>query len=288
MRFLAIKEYRGVCPLLRRCALLAVTSGGYYAWRERPESERSRQDRMLAVQIASIFREFKQVYGSPRVWKELREQHAVCCGRNRVARLMRREKLRAVQAQRFKHTTDSNHAHPVAPNRLADGPGVTRPDHVFVTDATYIWTKQGWLYLAAVMDLFTRRIVGWAVGNRLTTSLMLEALHKAVAERRPTPGLIHHSDRGSQYASGEYQAALQQHGFVASMSGKGNCYDNATMESFFHTLKVERVYRMIYHTWEEARRDLFEYIEMFYNRKRRHSALGYISPVAFEQRLALS
>ena len=288
MRFLAIQGYRGVCPLLRRCSLLDVTSGGYYAWRERPESERSRADRMLAVQIASIFQEFKQVYGSPRIWKELREQHAVCCGRNRVARLMRREKLRAVQARRFKHTTDSNHAHPVAPNRLADGPDVTQPDHVFVTDATYIWTKQGWLYLAAVMDLFTRRIVGWAVGNRLTTSLMLEALHKAVAERHPAPGLIHHSDRGSQYASGEYQAALQQHGFVASMSGKGNCYDNAMMESFFHTLKVERVYRMIYHTWEEARRDLFEYIEMFYNRKRRHSALGYISPVAFEQRLALS
>ena len=167
MRFRAIEAFAGGCPLVRRCALLRVTPGGYYAWQDRPESERSRQDRVLAVQIAAIFHEFKKVYGSPRVHQELLERHDVSCSRKRVARLMQKLTLQAVQARRFRHTTDSDHAHPVAPNRLADGPEVTQPDHVFVTDATYIWTKQGWLYLAAVMDLFTRRIVGWAVGNRL-------------------------------------------------------------------------------------------------------------------------
>lgn len=288
MKFRSIQQYTGRCPVARRCRLLDVTSGGYYAWQDRPESDRARADRILAVQIAAIFHEFQKVYGSPRVHRELREQYAIRCSRKRVARLMHRAQLQAVQARRFHHTTDSDHAHPVAPNLLVDAPPVTQPDQVYVTDTTYIWTKQGWLYLAAVMDLFTRRIVGWAVSHRPTRQLMLEALRQAVRQRRPQPGLIHHSDRGSQYASGEYQAALHKHGFMASMSGKGNCYDNATMESFFHSLKVERVYRMIYHTWEEARRDLFDYIEMFYNRKRRHSALDYLSPVAFEERLALS
>lgn len=289
MRFRSIQQYTGQCPVARRCRLLDVTPGGYYAWRDRPESARCQSDRILAVQIAALFHAFDKVYGSPRVWKELREQpEPVLCSRKRVARLMQQQELWAVQARKFKHTTDSDHVHPVAPNRLADAGPITHPDQAYVTDATYIWTRQGWLYLAAVMDLFTRRIVGWAVSHRLTRSLMLEALRQAVRQRRPDPGVIHHSDRGSQYASGEYQGAVEQYGMIASMSGKGNCYDNATMESFFHTLKVERVHRMAYQTREDARRDLFWYIEMFYNRKRRHSALGDISPVAFEERLALS
>lgn len=289
MRFRSIRQYTGRCPVARRCQLLDVTPGGYYAWQDWKESKRSRADRILAVQVAAIFHAFDKVYGSPRVWKELREQpEPVLCSRKRVARLMQKAQLRAVQARKFKHTTDSDHAHPVAPNLLAETGPITQPDRAYVTDATYIWTRQGWLYLAAVMDLFTRRIVGWAVSHRLTRQLMLEALRQAVRQRHPNPGVIHHSDRGSQYASGEYQTALQQHGMIPSMSGKGNCYDNATMESFFHTLKVERVHRTAYQTREDARRDLFAYIEMFYNRKRRHSALGYISPVAFEERLALS
>jgi putative transposase len=287
VRFRAIATYGGACSVMRRCALLGVTSGGYYAWRDRPESDRCRRDRILAVRIAAIFHEFKQVYGSPRVHRELREEHQVRCSRKRVARLMRQKALRAVQARKFKHTTDSDHARPVAPNRLAAAGPITRPDFAYATDATYIWTQQGWLYLAAVMDLGTRRIVGWAVSHRLTRPLMMAALRQAIQQRRPRAGVLHHSDRGSQYASKDYQAMLEQHGMIPSMSGKGNCYDNATMESFFHSLKVERVHRVRYASREEARRDLFEYIEMFYNRKRRHSALGYISPVAFEQRLAL-
>lgn len=284
MRFRAVAEHRGGCPVVRRCVLLGVTASGYYAWRERPESTRARQDRVLAVQIAAIFHAFDQVYGSPRVWQELRETpEPTLCSRKRVARLMREHKLRAVQARKFKHTTNSDHAHPIAPNILAGTPPATRPDQVYVTDATYIWTREGWLYLAAVLDLYSRRIVGWSVSHRLTRSLMLEALQKTVRQRRPQPGVLHHSDRGSQYASGEYRTALARHGFIASMSGKGNCYDNATMESFFHSLKVERVHRMRYRTRDEARRDLFDYIELFYNRKRRHSALGYKSPVAFEK-----
>jgi len=289
VRFAAIGSYAGRCPVARRCQLLAVTAGGFYAWRDRPESNRARADRILALQVAAIFHQFKEVYGSPRVWKELREQsEPILCSRKRVARLMQEEGLQAVQARKFKHTTDSDHVQPVAPNHLAQIGPITQPDSAYATDATYIWTRQGWLYLAAVMDLFTRRIVGWAVSHRLTRQLMLTALRNAILQRRPGTGLLHHSDRGSQYASREYRAELRKHGFIASMSGKGNCYDNATMESFFHSLKVERVHRMRYESREEARKDLFDYIEMFYNRKRRHSALGYLSPVAFEERLALS
>jgi transposase InsO family protein len=266
------------------CRVLGVTRSGYYAWRVRPESARVVADRRLTVEIRAAFSGSEKTYGSPRIHRDL---HPVWgCSLNRIARLMRLDGLRAHRKRRFKRTTDSRHAHPVAPNRLPDVV-VTRSNQVWVTDITYIWTRQGWVYLAAVMDLYSRRIVGWTIRARLTQDLVIAALRQAIVQRRPPAGLLHHSDRGSQYAAGEYQAVLQQHGIIASMSGKGNCYDNAAMESCFATVKVERVYRRDYQTRAEVTPDLFAYIELFYNRKRRHSGLDYQSPVDFEMQMAL-
>lgn len=224
-------------------------------------------------------------YGSPRVHKDLQEQ-GIRCGRKRVARLMRENGIRAKQARRYKATTDSDHRYPVAANLLDRQFDVDEPDRAWAADITYVWTREGWLYLAVILDLFSRRVVGWSMSNRIDSRLTLTALRKALWNRRPSPGLLHHSDRGSQYACGEYRDTLQKYGLVCSMSRKGDCWDNAVSESFFKTLKVERVGDRNYWTREEAATDITDYIERFYNRKRRHSYLGYISPVEYELRIA--
>ncbi len=232
--------------------------------------------------IESIYEQSRRTYGSPRVHDELKDR-GVYCGENRVARLMREHGITAEKKRKFARTTDSNHSLPVAPNRLDQCFEVDKPDAVWTADITYIWTKQGWLYLAIVLDLFSRRIVGWSMAPSLERTLVINALQMAVVARNPDKGLIHHSDRGSQYASYDYQNILQQKGIVGSMSRRGNCYDNAPTESWFATLKRELVYRTYYTTHAEARQNIFEYIEVWYNRQRKHSTIGFMSPVAYEQ-----
>ena len=261
---------------------MQVSRSGYYAWQRRPESQRSQENKRLVKQIEDIHQQSRQTYGSPRVHDELKDQ-GVRCGENRVARLMRQHGITVEKKRRFMRTTDSNHALPVAPNRLNQQFEADRPDTVWTADITYIWTKQGWLYLAIVLDLFSRWVVGWSMAPTLERTLVIDALKMAIVARNPDEGLIHHSDRGSQYASYDYQHALQQKGIVGSMSRRGNCYDNAPTESWFATLKRELLYRTNYASHAEARQDIFEYIEVWYNRQRKHSSISYKSPVAYEE-----
>lgn len=264
------------------CEVLQVSRSSYYAWLKRPKSNRNEQNQQLVKQIENIHQQSRQTYGSPRVHDELRDM-GITCSENRVARLMRQHGIAAQKKRKFISTTDSNHSLPVAPNRLDQQFEVDRPDAVWTADITYIWTQQGWLYLAAVLDLFSRRVIGWSMAPSLGRTLVVDALQMAITARNPAEGLIHHSDRGSQYASYDYQRVLQQKGIVGSMSRKGNCYDNAPTESWFATLKRELVYRTHYATHAEARQDIFEYVEVWYNRQRKHSTIGYMSPVAYEQ-----
>lgn len=263
------------------CRVLEVTRSGYYAWRRRSGSARAKEDEKLCQEIRTVHAGSHQRYGSPRVYRELRSR-GVRCSENRVARLMRQNGIRARQARRYKATTDSKHSLPVAPNLLDRQFEAEHPNRRWAGDVTYIWTRQGWLYLAVVMDLFSRRVVGWSMQPHMGCSVAVEALRMALAGRRPTGALLCHSDRGSQYASHAYQAVLSSEQITCSMSRKGNCWDNAVVESFFSTLKRELVHGRRYATREEARRELFEYIEVFYNRRRRHSSLGYLTPVEYE------
>lgn len=265
----------------RRCALLGVSRSGYYAWRHRPESLRAQANRQLVREMEQIHRDVDRTYGSPRMQQEL-VGRAFRCGRHRVARLMRAHGLRGKQARRWRVTTDSRHGFAVAPNRLGRRFSPTGPNTVWMSDVTYVPTAEGWCYLAVVLDAFSRRIVGWALDTHLTAALPLAALERALATRRPGPGLLHHSDRGIQYACTAYQAVLQRHGLVASMSRRGDCWDNAVVESFVASLKVERLHARRYTTPEEAEADIADYIERFYNRQRRHSTLGYLSPARYE------
>jgi putative transposase len=269
-------------PVRRLCEVLGVSVSGYYRFRGRPESRRSREDRRLRMQIRTIHREMKGRYGSPRMYEELRAR-GVRCSRKRVARLMREEHLQGRRRRRYRVTTQSAHGHAVAPNRLNQQFRVAGPNQVWAGDLTYLWTEEGWLYVAVLLDLFSRRVVGWAVSSRIDGALTLSALRMALGQDRPARRLLHHSDRGSQYAAGPYQATLRRHGLEVSMSRAGNCYDNAVVESFFSTLKLELEGIGRYRTRQEAYRELFEYIERFYNPRRRHSALGYLSPVDFER-----
>jgi len=264
------------------CAVLQVSRSGYYAWLKRPKSNRSAQNEQLVQQIIDIHQQSRGTYGSPRVHDELQDQ-GVICSENKVARLMRQHGIAAQRRRKFTRTTDSNHSLPVASNRLDQQFVVDRPDAVWTADITYIWTGQGWLYLAVVLDLFSRRIVGWSMAPSLERTLVIDALKMAITARNPGKGLIHHSDRGSQYASHDYQKLLRKNKMVASMSRRGNCYDNAPTESWFATLKRELVYRTSYATYQEARQDIFEYIEVWYNRQRKHSTIGYKSPVVYEE-----
>ena len=269
------------------CQVLSVSASGYYAWRRRQPSARQEANEAIVERIRAIHVESDATYGSPRVHAELTGQ-GIQCNKKRVERLMRVHHIQAKQRKRWRpRTTNSNHRLPVAPNVLAREFESEAPNEKWLTDITYIGTEEGWLYLAAVMDLCSRRIVGWSMGRRLTSKLVKDALKLAVAQRQPGSGLLQHSDRGSQYASADYRVLLRAWGMEASMSRKGNCYDNAPMESFFGTLKSERVHHRRYRTRAEARQDIFHYIEIFYNRKRRHSAIGYMSPAQFEQSLKM-
>ena len=263
------------------CQALNVSPSGYYAWRKRPVSAREMANRELYKKIEAVYNDNYGTYGSPRVYLELKAQ-GVACSENRVACLMRLRGLQAKQVRRYKSTTKRNKKHPVAPNLLKRDFTADQPDHKWLSDITYIPTREGWLYLAAILDLYTRRIVGWAMSERMTAALTIDALKMAICQRRPGAGFIHHSDQGSQYTDGTYQALLQKHGGQASMNGVGSWYDNAPMESFFGTLKSELVHHHVYRSRDEARSDLFYYIEGFYNRRRRHSSLDYLSPEAYE------
>lgn len=287
MKYQFIEAHRTEFEVTVMCRVLGVSRSGYYAWGQRPLSAREMANQKLSQQIKDIHQQSRQTYGSPRIQAELAD-NGVKCGHNRVARLMRQEELQAKQSRKFKvTTTDSAHDYPVAPNRLNQDFSASRANEKWLVDITYIPTDEGWLYLAVVLDLYSRRLVGWAMSDSLHRHLAIEALLMAVETRQPSPGLLHHSDRGSQYASDEYQALLTQFGMQGSMSRTGNCYDNAPMESFFGSLKTELVHHRHYRTRAEAKTDIFEYIELFYNRFRRHSALAYQCPVVFEQ-LAIS
>jgi putative transposase len=282
MRFRFILAEKAHYPITLMCRVLQVSKSGFYAWLHRGCSPRSQQDQQLGEQIRQIHQQSHRTYGSPRVHAELRAQ-GLRCGKKRVERLMRQQGLCARRRRSKLKTTDSRHGHPVAPERLGRHFSVEEPNTVWVTDITYIPTREGWLYLAVILDLYSRMVVGWAMSSCIDKELVLSALEMAVKRRNPQAGLIHHSDRGSQYASDAYQMLLKAYGMEGSMSRKGDCWDNAVAESFFASLKVERVNEQDYQSHAEARADIFKYIEVFYNRVRRHSYLGYESPLAFEQ-----
>lgn len=266
------------------CQVLGVSSSGYYDWRERLPSQREQQDKILLRQIEKIHQAGRGTYGSPKIHKVLR-QMGYCCGRNRVIRLREQAGLRAKRLRCFKRTTRRNQADAIAPNLLKQRFIATAPNQLWLADITGVPTQEGWLYLAAVLDLFSRRIVGWAMDDHMRDELTQNALQMALRQRSPRlEHLVHHSDRGSQYTSGEYQNLLADHGITVSMSGTGNCYDNAPMESFFSLLKTELVHHERYQTRQEAKSSLFDYIECFYNRRRVHSSIDFMSPERFEQR----
>jgi putative transposase len=282
MRFSFIEDHREVFHVRAMCAVLGVSTSGYYAWRDRPESMRTAANRSLSEDIRRVHADSRQRYGSPRVHAALRAEGRRV-GRNRVARLMQRHGIRARQKRRFCRTTDSHHGSPLAPNLLARQFTALAPDRVWLADITYIPTAEGWLYLAAILDMFSRRIVGWAMDDRITQELTLSALRMAIVTRHPKPGLLHHSDRGSQYAAHAYRHLLADHGMLCSMSRKANCWDNAPIESFFGTMKTELDDGSGYETRQEARNELFQFIEGFYNRHRLHSAIGYVTPMQKER-----
>jgi len=282
VRYQFIQGHRQEFPTRLMCRVLGVSTGGYYQWRRRPASARQGRGEALVAEIKVIHREGKARYGSPRIHAELVARGHSCCV-NTVARLMSRAGVAAKTRRKFRCTTDSNHGHPVAENILDRQFEPEAADHAWTADITYIPTREGWLYLAAVEDLHSRRIVGWSMSERGDSRLVVEALEMAVSRRLPGAGLVAHSDRGSQYASEHYRRALADHGIACSMSRRANCWDNAPMESFFASLKKELVHDEDYTTRAEARASLFEYIEVFYNRVRRHSSLGYRSPVEYER-----
>ena len=282
MIFQFIDDHRDEFPVSRMCKVLEVSRSGYYAWRKRPPSKREMANQELYKDIKAVYNESGGTYGSPRIYRTLK-QRGIACSENRVARLMRLRNLQANQTKTYKTTTKRNPADPVAPNVLQRDFEADRPNQKWLTDITYILTAEGWLYLAAVLDLFSRRIVGWAMSDRMTVDLTLAALKMALHRRQVSPGLIHHSDQGGQYTAHEYQQLLADWGIEVSMNGVGTWYDNAPIESFFGTLKSEWVHHRAYQTRIEARTDLFYYIESFYNRRRLHSSLNYLSPEAYEQ-----
>ncbi len=277
-----MRTLRPQYPLTLLCRVLEVSRSGYYAWYTRRPSTRAQENARLEVAIQAAHVRTRQTYGPERLQAELRED-GFPAGIGRIKRLRKKLGLRCTPVQRFTITTDSAHHLPVAENRLGQPFTATRPNETWLTDITYIPTGEGWLYVAGVKDLYTCEVVGYAMGARMTTDLVSHALRKAVGAKRPRPGLIHHSDRGSQYCAYDYQDQLRQLGMIPSMSRKGNCYDNAPMESFWGTLKTELVHHRRYDTREQARREITEYIEVFYNRQRRHSRLGNCSPATFAQ-----
>jgi putative transposase len=286
MRFCLIEDQRDIWPVRVICDALSVSPSGFYAWRSRPESARKIANRELLVDIRRVHADHRGRYGAPRIHAELRAEGQIV-SRKRIERVMHRHGIRAHAPRRYRIcTTDSKHALPIAANLLDRNFVAEKPDRVWLADITYIPTGEGWLYLAVILDLFTRKLVGWAMREHMRVELTMAALTMAVQRRRPGPGLVHHSDRGSQYAAGDYRKILQAATITQSMSRKGNRWDNAPMESFFGTLKTERVHQGDYPDRDAARRDLFAYIEGYYNRRRIHSALGYITPQQADRKSA--
>lgn len=282
MKYALMVVERSRFPVRLMCRVLGISEQGYYAWLKREPSRRSVEDRRLGAQIRMIFAESRCRYGSPRVHQELREQ-GTRCGKKRVERLMRVDHLRARGARKYRATTDSTHGKPVAPNLLDRQFTAAAPNTAWVGDITYLWTKEGWMYLAVFIDLYSRMVVGWKLGTRLTADLVTGAFERARLRRRPAPGLIVHTDQGSQYVADSFTAALRDVEARPSMSRRGNCWDNAVAESFFHSLKVEAIHGSDIETRREMEQEVFDYVERFYNAKRRHSSIGYRSPKAFEQ-----
>jgi transposase InsO family protein len=283
VKFQWIDDERGPWPVEVLCEVLEVSRSGYYAWRARPESERAqRQQELLEAMQAIHAEKHKDSYGSPRMHQQLLAR-GFDVSENTVAALMKQHGMQASTKKKFRQTTDSNHPHPVAENLLDQAFEQEHPDQVWVSDITYIPTREGWLYLACVLDLYSRKVVGWSMSHSMTKDLVLSAMEMALLKRQPEADLMHHSDRGSQYASGAFQQVLKDENITCSMSRKGNCYDNAVMESFFASLKKELVHQADYKTRAEARQSIFEYIEVFYNQERLHSALGYVSPNEYER-----
>lgn len=266
------------------CSMLCVSSSGYYDWRNRPLSALNQENALLAAKIKAIFDDEHARAGAKRIAKRLKAE-GTQVSRHRVARIMRLNGWRAKAAKKFKATTNSNHKLPVAPNLLQQNFSASKPNEKWVSDITYIWTDEGWLYLAVVMDLYSRMVVGWSLSERMTSKLVIDALQMAIWRRKKPPGVIIHSDRGSQYCSHDYQKLLADNGFICSMSKRGDCYDNASMESWNHSFKVEAIHGENFLTRADAKNHVFDYIDVYYNRKRLHSKLGYLSPVYFEEQM---
>jgi len=281
MKYWFMDQYRSTHGVQRMCRVIGASRSGYYGWKMQPQSKRQKENEKILMEIKESHKNSHRVYGSPRITEDLQAK-GTKCGKNRVARLMKVHGIIAKAKKKFKATTNSKHNLPVADNLLNQDFVAEKPNTVWVSDITYIWTLEGWLYLAVILDLYSRQVVGWAMSDRLTANFVIKALHQAIGRRNPVRGCILHSDRGIQYASADFRDVLNSYGFIQSMSRKGNCYDNAVAESFFHTLKTEHVYDYRYETRAEAIQSIFEYIEIFYNRQRRHSAIGYRSPVSYE------
>ena len=281
MKYEFIQAHRHEFSITRICQVFGISKSGYYAWVKNPIGKREKENMMILDRIIYYHEKSNRVYGSPKIHQDLHDE-GLLCNIKRVERLMRENNIRAKMSKKFKSTTDSKHTYPVADNILNREFSVDKKDRVWLSDITFINTNEGWLYLCIIMDLFSRNIVGWSMDNHMRTDLLIDAFNMAYTKRRPDPGLLFHSDRGVQYASNNFSKLLQTKKFIASMSRKGNCWDNAPAESFFHSLKTEEVNFMVYKTRDEAKRSIFEYIEVFYNRYRRHSSLDYLCPVDYE------
>ena len=283
MKYGFIRAHQDQFSVSTMCTVLKVSRNGYYDWRERPPSKRSQENQRVMTEIERVHERSQQAYGATKTWRELRAE-GFTWGRHRIARLRREAGIEARRKRRFRITTQSRAGMVAAKNRLKQRFKAKAVDRVWVGDITFIATAAGWLYLAVLVDLYSRRVVGWAMGDRIDQQLVFDALRMALLQRRVRPGLIHHTDQGRQYASALYLDLLKRHGIIASMSRRGNCYDNAVAESFFSSLKNELIHHSSYRTREEARTAIFEYIEMFYNRKRRHQSLDYLTPVDYERK----
>ncbi len=281
MKYALIRRHAQLFKVARMCAVLGVSRSGYYEWRDRPESRRTTGDRQLLQSIRALHVESREAYGGYKTWKVL-QARGIACGRHRVARLRRQNGIEARRKRRFRVAVEHHKLPPPAPNRLQQRFTVRQRDRVWAGDLTFIATRTGRLYLAVLLDLYSRRVIGWAMGDEHTQALSLVALRMALTQRRPPPGVLHHSDQGSQYVGSLYREQLDRHGLVASMSRRGNPYDNAVVESFFSNLKNELIHHRSFASREEARAEIFDYIEIFYNRQRAHATLQYVSPVEYE------
>lgn len=282
MKYAFIEEHREEFSVELMCDVLNISKSGYWDWRKRDKTPIEAKRNDLLEKIVRVHHSSRKTYGSPRVYKILKGM-GMNCSKSTIERLMRENGIRAKTWRKFKATTHSNHDYPVARNVINRDFSTKAPNRLWCTDITYLWTLEGWLYLAVILDAFTRKIVGWAMNERMTQSLVSDALEMAVNRQKPKPGLIHHSDRGTQYAADDYQDLLQKYAMICSMSRKGDCWDNAMAESFFHTLKTEHVYHEQFKTRCDAKSSVFEWIEVFYNRQRIHSAIGFVSPECYER-----